>query len=344
MENIFERETILVVDDVKENLDVLDGLLRGEYNIKYATNGEMAVNVTKRFLPDMVLLDIMMPGMDGFEVAEILKEDPLTKDIPIIFITVKDEDFDEARGFELGAADYITKPISPIVLKGRVKAHLALYNQQRQLAKSVNEKTKELLEARLEIIRKLGIAAEYKDNETGNHVVRMSKFCYYIAEAYGFDDQRRDLFLHTSPMHDIGKIGIPDSILQKPGKLDAQEWEIMKTHCEIGAKIIGATESELMLSSRIVAQQHHEKWDGTGYPEGLAGDEIHIYARIVAIADVFDALVSERPYKKAWEVDAAVEHIKSESGKHFDPEVVDAFIKALPHIIEVMNSYSDLPI
>jgi putative two-component system response regulator len=336
----YERETILVVDDVKENLDVLDGLLRGEYNVKYATNGQMAVNIAKRFLPDMVLLDIMMPGMDGFEVTEILKEDPLTKDIPIIFITVKDEDFDEARGFELGAADYITKPISPIVLKGRVRAHLALYNQQRQLAKSVNEKTKELLEARLEIIRKLGIAAEYKDNETGNHVVRMSKFCYNIAEAYGFDEQKRDLFLHTSPMHDIGKIGIPDRILQKPGRLNPEEWEIMKQHCEIGAKIIGTPESDLMLTSRIVALQHHEKWDGTGYPNGLRGEEIHIYARIVSIADVFDALVSERPYKQAWEVDEAVEYIRNEAGRQFDPEVVDAFIDAMPKIIEVKNNYS----
>ena len=295
-----ERETVLIVDDIKENIDVLNGLLRRDYNIKFATDGKMAVSITRRFLPDLILMDIIMPGIDGFEVAKILKSDPLTKDIPIIFVTAKDEDFDEVKGFELGAVDYITKPVSPIVMKGRVKTQLSLYNQKKQLARQVKEKTKELIEARLEIIRKLGIAAEYKDNETGNHVVRMSKFCYYIAKEYGFDQERMDLFLHTAPMHDIGKIGIPDRILQKPGKLDDDEWETIKTHCEIGADIIGDTETELMMASKIVAYQHHEKWNGKGYPQGLKGEDIHIYARIAAIADVFDALVSERPYKKAW--------------------------------------------
>jgi putative two-component system response regulator len=300
----------------------------------------MAVSVTRKFLPDLILMDIVMPEMDGFEATKILKTDPLTKDIPIIFVTAKDEDFDEAKGFELGAVDYITKPISPIVMKGRVKTQLALYNQKKQLARQVKEKTKELIEARLEIIRKLGIAAEYKDNVTGNHVVRMSKFCYLIAEAYGFGQEKMDLFLHASPMHDIGKIGIPDRILQKPGKLDEEEWEIIKTHCKIGADIIGDTETELMMASKIVAYQHHEKWNGKGYPQGLKGEDIHIYGRIVAIADVFDALVSDRPYKKGWEVDKAVDYIKSESGKHFDPEVVKAFVKALPGIVRVKQQYA----
>jgi putative two-component system response regulator len=335
-----EKETILIVDDIRENIDVLNGLLKRDYDIKFATNGKMAVSITRRFLPDLILMDIIMPEMDGFEATKILKADPLTKDIPIIFVTAKDEDFDEAKGFELGGVDYITKPISPIVMKGRVKTQLALYNQKKQLAMQVKEKTKELLEARLEIIRKLGIAAEYKDNVTGNHVVRMSKFCYYIAKAYGFDQEKMDLFLHTSPMHDIGKIGIPDRVLQKPGKLDEKEWEIIKTHCAIGADIIGDTETELMMVSKIVAYQHHERWNGKGYPEGLKGEDIHIYARIVAIADVFDALVSPRPYKKAWEVQEAVEHIKSEAGKHFDPEVVKAFVKALPDIERVKEEYA----
>ena len=339
MNSIDERETVLIVDDIRENIDVLNGLLKRDYNIKFATDGKMAVTITRRFLPDIILMDIIMPEMDGFEATKILKADPLTKDIPIIFVTAKDEDFDEARGFELGAVDYITKPISPIVLKGRVKTQLALYNQKKQLSKQVREKTKELIEARLEIIRKLGIAAEYKDNVTGDHVIRMSKFCYHIAQAYGFDQEKMDLFLNTSPMHDIGKIGIPDKILQKPGKLDPDEWEKMKDHCRIGAEIIGDTETELMQASRIVALQHHERWNGMGYPQGLKGEDIHIYARIVAIADVFDALVSDRPYKKAWGVDEAAEYIKTEAGKHFDPEVVRAFVKALPDIRKVKEMY-----
>ena len=339
MENNNEKETVLIVDDIRENIDVLSGLLRYDYNIKFATNGKMAVTLTRRFLPDIILMDIVMPVMDGFEATKTLKEDPLTKDIPIVFVTAKDEDFDEAKGFELGAVDYITKPISPIVLKGRVRTQLALYNQKKQLSIAVKEKTKELIEARLEIIRKLGVAAEYKDNETGNHVVRMSKFCYNIAREYGFDQDKTDLLLHSSPMHDIGKLGIPDNILQKPGKLSADEWEVMKTHCEIGAKIIGDSDSELMMASKIVACQHHERWNGKGYPQGLIGEDIHIYARIAAVSDVFDALMSKRPYKEPWTFDDAVEYIKNEAGEHFDPEVVKAFVKALPKIVEIREKY-----
>ena len=333
------KETVFIVDDIAENIDVINGLLHNEYNIKFATNGKMAVSSARKFIPDIILLDIIMPEMDGFEVAEILKADPLTQDIPIIFVTSRDEDFDEVRGFELGAVDYITKPISLVVLKGRIKTHLALSNQKKYLATQVKEKTKELIEAQLEIIRKLGIASEYKDNETGNHIVRMSKFCYYIAKAYGFDQEKMDLFLHVAPMHDVGKIGIPDEVIQKPGKLDKEEWELMKEHCRIGADIIGEGTSELMRASRIVALGHHERWNGQGYPLGIKGDDIHIYARIVAIADVFDALISSRPYKDAWEVGKAVEYIKSEAGEHFDPDVVNAFVKAFPDILDTVNTY-----
>ncbi len=334
-----ERETVFIVDDVVENIDVINGLLHNDYNIKFATNGKMAISIARKFIPDIILLDIIMPEMDGFEVATILKADPLTHDIPIIFVTSRDEDFDEVRGFELGAVDYITKPISPVVLKGRIKTHLALSNQKKYLATQVKDKTKELIDAQLEIIRKLGIAAEYKDNETGNHIVRMSKFCYYIAKAYGFDQEKMDLFLHVAPMHDVGKIGIPEVVIQKPGKLNKDEWETMKNHCQIGADIIGEGTTELMRASRIVAFGHHEKWNGNGYPQGLKGEEIHIYARIVAIADVFDALISSRPYKDAWEVDTAVKYIESEAGEHFDPEVVAAFIKALPDILDTVSQY-----
>lgn len=339
MEAKDERATVLIVDDVIENLDVLDGLLKRDYNIKFATNGIMAVNVTRRFLPDIILMDIMMPEMDGFEATEILKNDPLTKDIPIIFVTTKNEDYDEVKGFELGASDYISKPISPTIMKGRVKTQLALYNQKRQLSQLVNEKTKELIEARAEIIRMLCITAEYKDKETGDHITRMSKFCYFIAQEYGFDQQKMDLILSASPLHDIGKIGIPDKIILKPGKLDPDEWEIMKTHCKIGIDILGDSKMELIEASRIIAYQHHEKWNGKGYPQGLKGTEIHIYARITAIADVFDALISKRPYKDPIKVSDAIDIIKEESGKHFDPEVVEAFINAIPNIKKIIKDY-----
>lgn len=339
MEANDERATVLIVDDVRENLDVLDGLLKRDYNIKFATNGIMAVNVAKRFLPDIILMDIMMPEMDGFEATEILKNDPLTKDIPIIIVTTKNEDYDEVRGFALGASDYISKPISPTTMKGRVKTQLALYNQKRQLSQLVNEKTKELIEARAEIIRMLCITAEYKDKETGDHITRMSKFCYYIAQEYGFDQQKMDLILSASPLHDIGKIGIPDKIILKPGKLDPDEWEIMKTHCKIGIDILGDSKMELIEASRIIAYQHHEKWNGKGYPQGLKGPEIHIYARITAIADVFDALISKRPYKEPMKVNDAINIIKKESGEHFDPDVVEAFMKAMPNIKKIIKEY-----
>ena len=342
MEAYDGRATVLIVDDVRENLDVLDGLLKRDYNIKFATNGIMAVNVARRFLPDIILMDILMPEMDGYEATKILKDDPLTQDIPIIFITTKNEDYDEVKGFELGASDYISKPISPTIMKGRVKTQLALYDQKRQLSQLVNEKTKELIEARAEIIRMLCITAEYKDKETGDHITRMSQFCYYIAQAYGLDQQKMDLMLSASPLHDIGKIGIPDKIILKPGKLDPDEWKIMQTHCKIGTDILGDSKMELIEASRIIAYQHHEKWNGKGYPQGLKGTEIHIYARITAVADVFDALISKRPYKEPMKVNDAIDIIKDESGQHFDPDVVEAFMKVIPNIKKIIEHYRKL--
>ena len=212
-----EKETVLVVDDESVNIDIINDILKDDYQIKFALNGRMALDVAAKFVPDIILLDIIMPDMDGFEVCEALKYDPVTKGIPVIFITAKDQEFDEAKGFELGAVDYITKPVSPVLVRARVKTQLALYDQKRELAKIVRERTKELNDTRLEIIRKLGTAAEFKDNETGLHVVRMSKYCYHIALAYGFNEEEADILLHAAPMHDIGKIGVPDTIIAKTG-------------------------------------------------------------------------------------------------------------------------------
>ena len=206
-----EKQTILVVDDTPENIDVLKGILGSEYKIKFAVNGKMALDVVEKYPPDIILLDVMMPGMDGFEVCQRLKKNPLTRAIPVIFVTAKSETGDEEEGFKLGAVDYITKPVIPSIVQARVGTHLALSDQKRELVKEVARKTAELNETRFEIIKKLGRAAEYKDNETGLHVVRMSHYCYHIARQYGFPEHEANILLQASPMHDIGKIGIKGS-------------------------------------------------------------------------------------------------------------------------------------
>lgn len=336
-----KKETVLVVDDIVDNLEILDEILNKNYFVKLAKNGKTALKIAEKIKPDIILLDVMMPDMDGYEVCRKLKKNLLTKNIPVIFVTAKNEIRDEEKGFELGIVDYITKPISPSIVLARIKTHLALYHQNRELEKKVFEKTKELIESRYEIIKRLGIAAEYKDNETGMHIYRVSNYCEIIGINYGLSLEDAKLLRDVSPMHDIGKIGIPDEILIKPGKLTFGEFEIVKKHCEIGALIIGEHKSELLQAAKIIAFEHHEKWDGSGYPRGLKKEEINIYARITAIADVFDALTSERPYKKIWTDEKAIEFIKEQSGKHFDPKVVEAFLKGIDEIINIKNKYPD---
>jgi putative two-component system response regulator len=337
-----KRQLILIVDDVPDNIDVLGGILRHHYNIKVALDGQRALRIAVSDpKPDLILLDIMMPGIDGYEVCQRLKSDPITSDIPVIFITARDDSADEEHGFELGAVDYITKPISPSVVSARVRTHLALYDQQRQLAEQVSARTEELNTTRLEIIRRLGRAAEYRDNETGYHVIRMSHYAKLIAQAYGSNPEWTEMLFNAAPMHDIGKIGISDLILLKPGKLDADEWRQMQQHTLIGAEIIGDNPNPLLQMARIIALTHHEKWDGSGYPNGLAGKDIPLEGRICAIADVFDALTSVRPYKKAWPVEDAVALIERDSGSHFDPDLTPLFKQVLPEILRIRASYMD---
>lgn len=267
-----EGATILLVDDISENIDVLVGILREEYHLKAAINGPMALKIAQTETPpDLILLDIMMPGMDGFEVCRRLKEDPRTAPVPVIFITAKNETVDEARGFAEGAVDYITKPVSPPIVMARVKTHLDLFDQQRALERTVFERTEELHDTRLEVIRTLGRAAEYKDNETGLHVVRMSQYARLISIQAGVSEEEAEVILNAAPMHDVGKIGIPDRILQKPDKLDPDEWRVMMTHAAMGSSIIGDHESRILQTARIAALTHHEKWNGAGYPRGLSG-------------------------------------------------------------------------
>lgn len=333
--------TVLVVDDIVENIDVLTGILKADYHIKAATNGKTALKVAQKTLPDLILLDIMMPEMDGYEVCAALQKNPVTKSIPVIFVTARDQVVDEVSGFEAGAVDYIGKPINPAITKARIKTHIALSDQKKALEIQVREKTKEIHDTRLEIIRKLGRAAEYKDNDTGLHVERMSRYAYLIAKAYGLNEHLSELLLNASPMHDIGKIGVPDNILKKPGKLNKEEWLLMAEHTRIGGHIIGESKTELLATAKIVAEQHHEKWNGKGYPEQLKKTEIHLFARLTAIADVFDALTSKRPYKEAWAVEDAVAFIKNEKGGHFDPKGVEAFMAALPEILEIKNEFPE---
>ena len=336
-----EKQTILVVDDVPENIDILKGILQSQYKVKVALNGKKALAIIESSPPDLILLDIMMPDMDGYEVCRRIKGKSSTKDIPIIFVTAKSAETDEAEGFELGAVDYVTKPVSPILVRARVKTQLALYDQNRTLEEKVKQRTSELETTRLEIIRRLGRAAEFKDNETGLHVIRMSYYSAHIARKTGMAEDDVDMLLNAAPMHDVGKIGIPDNIILKPGKLNDDEWKIMRTHPQIGADIIGNHSDGLLHLAREIALTHHEKWDGSGYPAGLVGEDIPFCGRIVAIADVFDALTTERPYKKAWPIEKALAVMEGDSGSHFDPALVDVFLKSIDELLKVRNKYQE---
>ena len=337
------KATILIVDDAPENIDILRGLLKEDYKIKIAINGEKALKIARTAdpKPDLILLDVMMPEMDGYEVCRQLKSDITTAAIPVIFVTAKGETDDETRGFDLGAVDYITKPISPPVVKRRVQTQLALHCEKRLLECLVKERTQELEESRKEIVACLGKAAEYKDNDTGMHVIRMSHYAKVLGLAYGMPEEEAEALKEAAPMHDIGKIGLPDHILLKPGKLDDKELLKMREHPEIGVSILGGQTCLLLNMARTIALTHHEKWDGTGYPNGLKGEDIPIYGRIAAIADVFDALTTQRPYKKAWPVEEALEYLEGQAGSHFDPKLIELFLNALPEILQIKEHYSE---
>ncbi|WP_323016952.1 two-component system response regulator [Castellaniella sp.] len=323
------RRTLLLVDDEPTNLQVLRHTLQADYRLLFAKDGPAALALLQTDRPDLILLDIMMPGMSGYDVCAILKNDAGTQSIPIIFVTALNDAADEHKGLELGAVDYITKPFSPPIVQARVRTHLSLVQAT------------EVRETRLQIIRCLGAAAEYRDNETGLHIVRMSHYAWRLAREIGYSDEAADELLHAAPMHDVGKIGIPDSVLLKPGKLDPAEWAIMRQHPAIGARIIGDHPSGLLRLAATIALRHHEKWDGSGYPDGLAGEAIPLAARIVALADVFDALTSVRPYKSAWSVDDAMHYIREQSGRHFDPALIEAFERCLPDILVFKARWAD---
>ncbi|MBB1489152.1 response regulator [Oceanospirillum sediminis] len=318
---------ILIVDDEPNNLQVLRQILKEHYQLIFANNGKKCLEVAPVHNPDLILLDIMMPDLSGYEVCEQLKLNPKTSDIPVIFVSAMSDTDDEARGFDVGAVDYIHKPVSaPIVLR-RVKIHLSMVRAQ------------ELERSQKAAIYMLGEAGHYNDTDTGDHIWRMADYAAVLAEAYGWPKEKTEWLLLAAPMHDTGKIGTPDAILKAPRKLSAEEWAIMQGHSEIGYEILSMCDSEIFKLAAEIARYHHERWDGSGYPNGLSGDDIPESARIVAIADVFDALTMKRPYKDAWSVEEAIEEIKKGAGNHFDPEMVELFQQVLPDILAVKEKW-----
>jgi putative two-component system response regulator len=268
--------------------------------------------------------------------------------LPILVLTAELTSETRSKSLSCGAKDFLTKPFDRLEVLQRINniievrlLHKQVIQQNKELEQRVRERTKELEESRLDIVRRLGLAAEYKDNDTGNHILRMSLFSQLLAKAYGFDDERANMLLHAASMHDVGKIGIPDKILLKPGRLEPDEWKVMQTHVDIGVEILSGNDSPLIVMARMVAETHHERWDGNGYPNNLVGEAIPIEGRICALCDVFDALTSKRPYKKEWSVKEALSYINEQSGSHFDPKLVTLFHSILEQILDLRSKYSD---
>jgi putative two-component system response regulator len=339
--------TILVVDDTADNLDLMAGLLQDRYRVKVAINGEKALQIARSGSPpDLILLDIMMPGLSGYQVCEQLKQDPATRDIPIIFLTAMAATEDETRGLELGAVDFITKPVNPPIVLARVATQLqlkvaadVLRDQKSWLEAEVQRRTHDLIAIQDVTIQMMAGLAETRDSETGNHIRRTQHYVKALAQQlrshprYGsqLDDRTIDLLFRSAPLHDIGKVGIPDRILLKPGRFTPEEFAIMQTHTTLGRDAIATAERQLGMEvdflrvAKEIAYSHQEKWDGSGYPQGLAGEAIPLSARLMALADVYDALISRRIYKQAMSQEDAVAIIEEGRGRHFDPDVVEAF-------------------
>lgn len=358
-----ENNIILVVDDTPDNLVLMSELLCDTYRVKVANNGERALKIIQSDTPpDLILLDVMMPGMDGYEVCRRIKQNPATEHIPVIFLTAMAEQADEQIGLELGAADYITKPVNPPIMLARVRNHLALKaaadflrDKSEYLEGKVAERTREIAAIQDVTILAMASLAETRDSDTGNHIRRTQYYVKALAEhlathprfsAFLTHEHIRLLF-KSAPLHDIGKVGIPDHILLKNGRFEPHEFEIMKAHPGLGRQAIEQAEEALGVEvgflrfAKEIAQSHHEKWDGSGYPQGLAGDDIPISARLMALADVYDALISRRVYKLGMPHEKAVEIICNGKGSHFDPDVVDAFLTIQDEFIAISKQYAD---
>lgn len=359
------KKTVLVVDDTPDNLSLMTSLMKDIYRVKVATNGTKALAIAASAEPpDLILLDVMMPGMDGYEVCKTLKAEALTAGIPVIFLTAKSEVEDETLGLSMGAVDYITKPISPPIVLARVRNHLLMKEAQdfirdrnAYLEQEVARRTREIAIVQDVTIMAMSSLCEARDNETGNHIRRTQRYIATLAEKVAlhpkFEGQLTPeairLMVKSAPLHDIGKVGIPDTILLKPGRLTGEEFDLMKHHTQIGRNAILAAErlldspSSFLAVARDIATSHHEKWDGNEYPDGLAENDIPLSARLMAIADVYDALVSHRVYKPPMPHEEAVEVIMGASGTHFDPDLASAFLEVAEQFREISSELADEP-
>ena len=346
----FTEAKILIVDDEPGNIHVLERMLNsaGYRNIISTTDGRTTPDLYQSIQPDLILLDIRMPGFNGFDVMNALSILEQESYLPILVLTAQLDTETRLKAIKAGAKDFVNKPFIMEEMLARINnllevrmLHNSLHNDKKSLQTQVVESSEELRQYQVEIIHRLARAAEYRDNETGMHVIRISKLCERLAQGCGLSDHDCHLIHHASPMHDIGKIGIPDHILLKSGKLTSEEWSVMKTHADIGALILSGSESEFLQMAEVIAGSHHERWDGKGYPRGLKGEEIPLVSRIVAVCDVFDALTSNRPYKEAWSVENTVAEMENQSGKLFDPNVLQTFMDLLPEMVNITQKFSD---
>jgi putative two-component system response regulator len=321
-------QTILIVDDEPDNLAIMRAILQDSYHLVFARDGREALAAVLKHGPAMVLLDIGLPDIDGYALCRKIKERDPSHSIQIIFVTAYTDMAHEMAGFEAGGVDYIVKPVSKPVVRARVRAHLSMV------------RAAALEQSRLDAIMMLGHAGHYNDTDTGAHIWRMAAYAGALATACGWSDERSAKLELAAPMHDTGKLGIPHAILRKPGPLDASEWVIMKTHSQIGHDILSMSAAPVFQMAAEIALRHHEKWDGSGYPDGLKGEEIPESARIVALADVFDALSMARPYKQPWATEKILAYIEAGAGGHFDPVLVQVFCKILPQLLEIQNRWA----
>jgi putative two-component system response regulator len=323
----FLKDTlILIADDDPVSLRLLSWHLREMGEVLTCSDGVAALALAVEKLPDIILLDVGMPRMNGYEACQKLKALPQTRTIPVIFITGMEDERSETEAFSSGAVDFVTKPFNPEILRARTGAHLELKKLRDDLENQVDRRTRELQETQMELLRRLAMAAEYRDSYTGVHLNRIRRVSYLLCMALHMKEETAQEIASGSILHDVGKIGIPDSILLKPAKLTPEEFEIMKRHTVIGGDLLKGLDSPLFQGAREIALTHHEKWNGTGYPEGLSGEEIPLTGRIVALCDVFDALLQERPYKRAWTPQEAFDEITRSRGAHFDPTLTDLFL------------------
>ncbi|AGX87376.1 response regulator [Candidatus Symbiobacter mobilis] len=363
MEPVLPKPTVLVVDDTPDNLSLVNSLLRDIYTVRVANHGDKALRIAASDpIPDLILLDIMMPGLDGYEVCRRLKSNERTRDIRVIFLTAKSDVEDERMGFTLGAVDYITKPISPPILLERIKMHLSLKassdflrDKNQFLEEEVDRRTREVNAIQDVTILAMASLAETRDTDTGNHIRRTQHYVRLLAEhlrahprfSAQLDDAMIAMLFKSAPLHDIGKVGIPDRILLKPGRFEPEEFDIMKRHTVLGREAIELAERSLgvevafLRTAKDIAQSHHEKWDGSGYPDGLRGDDIPLSARLMAVADVYDALISRRVYKEGMPHEKAVAIIREGQGTHFDPDIASQFLALQNEFLAIAARFAD---